>query len=68
MAQQHLRNVMAYLDMPALGQPEAFVQNKPGLLAGNGEIGIPETKKFLQTWMNKYCAFVKHLNELPVTH
>ncbi|MBN9339015.1 MAG: NAD(P)H-dependent oxidoreductase, partial [Comamonadaceae bacterium] len=25
LAQQHLRNVLAYLDMPTLGQPEAFV-------------------------------------------
>ena len=29
-AQQHLRNVLAYLDMPTLGQPEVFLQNKPG--------------------------------------
>ena len=25
MAQQHLRNVLAYLDVPTLGQPEAFI-------------------------------------------
>src|SRR6186713_3523414 len=30
-AQQHLRNSLAYLDMPALGQPEAFIQVKEGL-------------------------------------
>ena len=32
MAQQHLRNVLAYLDMPTLGQPEAFLQMKDGLV------------------------------------
>ena len=32
MAQQHLRNVLAYLDMPTLGQPEAFVQWTDALL------------------------------------
>jgi chromate reductase len=26
MAQQHLRNILAYLDMPTLGQPEVFMQ------------------------------------------
>src|SRR5690606_524371 len=26
MAQQHLRNILAYLDAPTLGQPEAFVE------------------------------------------
>jgi chromate reductase len=25
MAQQHLRNILAYLDVPTLGQPEAFI-------------------------------------------
>src|SRR3979411_734182 len=31
MAQQHLRNVLAYLDVPAMGQPEAFIVHKKGL-------------------------------------
>ena len=31
MAQQHLRNVLAYLDVPTLGQPEAFIHVKEGL-------------------------------------
>lgn len=30
-AQQHLRNMLAYLDMPTLGQPEAFIHAKEGL-------------------------------------
>jgi len=30
MAQQHLRNVLAYLDVPTMGQPEAFLQAKEG--------------------------------------
>src|SRR5260370_42012348 len=30
-AQQHLRTVLAYLDVPTLGQPEAFIQAKEGL-------------------------------------
>src|SRR3546814_4043710 len=32
LAQQHLRNILAYLDCPTLGQPEAFVQQKEGLV------------------------------------
>jgi chromate reductase len=58
-AQQHLRVTLGYLDMPTLGQPEAFVQNKEGLLADNGEIGIESTRKFLQGWVDKYVAWVK---------
>jgi len=58
MAQQHLRNVLAYLDMPTLGQPEVFIQNKEGLFAGDGQLG-ESTAKFLKGWMDAYLAFVK---------
>jgi chromate reductase len=59
LAQQHLRNVLAYLDVPTLGQPEAFLQNKEGLFDGKGHIGAEDTRKFLQGWMDKYAAWVK---------
>lgn len=58
MAQQHLRNILAYLDAPTLGQPEAFIQAKDGLFDAEGNIG-PDSKKFLQNWMDKYVAWVK---------
>ena len=58
LAQQHLRNVLAYLDMPTLGQPEAFVQAKEGLFDDGGNIGSG-SRQFLQDWMNRYAAWVK---------
>lgn len=58
MAQQHLRNVLAYLDVPAMGQPEAFLQMKEGLFDDNGNIG-PGSLKFLQGWMDRYVAWIK---------
>jgi chromate reductase len=58
MAQQHLRNVLAYLDVPTLGQPEAFIQAKVGLFDEAGNIGA-DSKKFLQGWMDHYVAWVK---------
>jgi chromate reductase len=57
-AQQHLRNILAYLDMHTLNQPEAFIQAKDGLFDGEGAIG-PASKNFLQSWMDKYAAWVK---------
>ena len=57
-AQQHLRNVLAYLDVPSLGQPEVFLQAKEDLFDDAGNIG-PASKKFLQGWMDKYVAWVK---------
>jgi len=58
MAQQHLRNVLAYLDVPTMGQPEAFIHAKEGLFDEAGNIG-PASKQFLQGWMDKYVAWVK---------
>ncbi len=58
LAQQHLRNILAYLDVPTLGQPEAFIQAKDGLFDEAGNIG-EGSKKFLQNWMDQYVAWVK---------
>jgi chromate reductase len=61
LSQQHLRNVLAYLDVPTLGQPEAFIQAKDGLFDAAGNIG-EDGKKFMQLWMDTYVAWVKKHN------
>ena len=58
LAQQHLRNVLACLDMPTLGQPEAFIHAKEGFFDNLGNVS-DSSKKFLQTWMNNYVDWVK---------
>ena len=58
LAQQHLRNILAYLDVPTLGQPEAFLYAKEGFFDDTGNIG-EAGKKFLQGWMDQYVAWVK---------
>ena len=58
MAQQHLRNVLAYLDMPTLGQPEAFIHAKDGLFDADGTIGAA-SRDFLQGWLDTYLAWVQ---------
>lgn len=57
-AQQHLRNILAYLDMPTLGQPEVFLQWKDDLVNDRGEIG-EGSREFLRSWMDKYLAWVR---------
>ncbi len=57
-AQQHLRNVLAFLDVPTLAQPEAFIHAKDGLFDQDGNIGT-ESRAFLQNWMDKYVAWIK---------
>jgi chromate reductase len=58
LAQQHLRNTLAYLDVRTLGQPEVFLQHKDGFFDHEGAIADADTRKFLQGWMDKYAAFV----------
>ncbi len=57
-SQQHLRGVLAYLDVPTLGQPEVFIQAKEGLFDADGSIG-EGSRKFLSGWMDRYVAWIK---------
>ncbi len=59
MAQQHLRNVLAYLDVPTMGQPEAFVQATDSLFDASGRMGVG-SEAFFKTWMEHYVAWVRH--------
>jgi len=58
-AQQHLRNTLAYLNMPTLGQPEVFLQVDDDFFDRDGGIANAESKKFLQGWLDTYIAWVK---------
>jgi chromate reductase len=60
LAQQHLRNVLAYLDVPLLGQPEAFISMREGLFDEAGDIG-PASRSHLQKWMDRYVEWVRKL-------
>src|SRR4029079_5093802 len=54
-AQLHLRTILAYLDMPLLHQPEAYITVKDGFFDDAGNFANAETKKFLHGWMDKYA-------------
>jgi len=57
LAQQHLRNVLAYLDMPTLGQPEAFIHVKDGFFDADRGIG-EGSRTFVQSWVDAYVAWI----------
>ena len=59
LAQQHLRNVLVFLDVPVMPQPEVFIQFKDGLIADDGTIANDSTQKFLQGFVDKYVVWVK---------
>jgi len=60
-AQAALRQCLDYLDMPTLGQPEVYIQQKDGLYAAHGAFN-PDTRDFLQGWMDTYAAWVRKID------
>jgi chromate reductase len=58
-AQQHLRGVLGYLDVPTMGQPEVFLRVNDKFFDAAGDIADADKKKFLQGWMTKYAAWVQ---------
>lgn len=59
-AQQHLRAILGYLDMPTMGQPEVYLSLTPGLISPEGEIADEGTKAFLQGYMQKFHRWIAH--------
>ena len=58
MAQQHLRNILGFLGMPTMTQPEAYIQWKEGLVDAQGEVGAT-SKEFLTGYMQSFLAWVR---------
>lgn len=58
MAQQHLRNVFVFADMPTMQQPEGFIRWSDGLIDAQGNIG-EASKNFLGQYMSKFLAWVQ---------
>ena len=59
LAQQHLRNILAYLSVPTMSQPEAYIQIAEGYFDENGHYSSSDSRKFLLNWMNGYVEWVK---------
>ena len=59
LAQQHLRNVCVFLDVPMMQQPEAFVRYRDGLIADDGSVADEGVQKFLANFVDKYLDWVK---------
>lgn len=57
-AQQHLRTILAALNMPTMGHPEAYIQYSEELFESDGKVGA-RSKDFVQGWVNSYVNWVK---------
>jgi chromate reductase len=61
LAQAHLRNVLAYLDVSLMGRPEMFIKHDENRIDASGKIVNEETRKFLQAFVDKYTVWVQRL-------
>ncbi len=61
MAQQHLRNVLAPLDVHVMGVPEAYLQVPAGAILPTGEIVDERILPFMSTWSNAFAAWVERM-------
>jgi chromate reductase len=59
LAQQHLRNVLASLDVPTLAQPEAFIAWRPELIDAQGRVTDDRTRAHLQKFVERYATWVE---------
>lgn len=59
LAQQHLRNILSYLDMKVLPQPEVFVHFKEGLVDAEGNVQNEGTRKFLQDFTDRFLSWIE---------
>src|ERR1700704_2860779 len=57
-AQAHLRGGLGYLDVPTLGQPEVYISFTKDLIDDDGNVSNDETRKFLQTFIDRYAAWI----------
>ena len=61
MMQQHLRNVLAVLDVRVMASPEAYVSGGEAIFAEDGGFSA-DHRDFLQRWMDAYLGWVRQLS------
>ncbi len=57
-ANHHLRQMLTYLNMPTLAQPEAYIGGAGTLFDAEGNIGNESTRKFLDGFMRAFAEWV----------
>lgn len=58
-ANHHLRQVLSFLNMPVVQQPEAYLANVHELLDNEGKITNQDTVQFLQSFVDTFVELIK---------
>lgn len=62
LAQYQLRQILAFLDMPVLAQPELMLANSQNLIGEDGKVNNQGTIDFLQSAVDSFVAFIAKNN------
>jgi chromate reductase len=60
-ANHHLRQMLVFLDVPLLQQPEAYLGGAGSFFDAQGHLANDGTRKFLQSFMTAYAAWVERI-------
>ncbi|MBP1663726.1 MAG: NAD(P)H-dependent oxidoreductase [Bacteroidetes bacterium] len=58
-ASNHLRQVLAFLGMPTMTQPEAYIGNATSLFDDNGRLNNDSTLDFVKSYMKAFAQWVE---------
>jgi chromate reductase len=58
-ANQHLRQSLVFLDMPALQQPEAYIGHGGDLFDDTGALKKPETQQFVDKFIAAFAEWIE---------
>jgi chromate reductase len=67
-ANQHLRQSLVFLNMPALQQPEAYIGGAGDLFDDAGAIKKPETKKFVDQFIAAFADWIERTAKKNAAH
>jgi chromate reductase len=62
-ANHHLRQMLAYLNMPTLGQPEVYLGSAQDLFSEDGEPANEETRDLLSQFMEAFAAWIERFSD-----
>ena len=61
LAQQDLRNVLAFCNSPMFNGIEAYLQFKPDVFGSDGTVSDQDTEDFLRTYMEQFAAYIERV-------
>ncbi|MBS0383786.1 MAG: NAD(P)H-dependent oxidoreductase [Proteobacteria bacterium] len=64
-AQSQLRSIAPVLDIALISQPELYLSLKPGQINENGEVVDEALKSLLQTFVDRFAAWIDRLQQKP---